>query len=208
MENQLHHQEDAALVQDYITGNEKALEMLILRHKLKIYNFIYSKVFDRYTAEDIFQETFIKVIKTLKRGVYNEEGKFLPWVMRIAHNLVIDFFRKNNRIPTFDNSDEFDIFQLIGDGNPTAEKAMIEQQVVEDLQNLIVQLPDDQKDVLTMRLYKDMSFKEIAQSTGVSINTALGRMRYAIINLRKLIEENQIILSVYLIIHLYRKFSI
>ena len=195
MENQLHHQEDAALVQDYITGNEKALEMLILRHKLKIYNFIYSKVFDRYTAEDIFQETFIKVIKTLKRGVYNEEGKFLPWVMRIAHNLVIDFFRKNNRIPTFDNSDEFDIFQLIGDGNPTAEKAMIEQQVVEDLQNLIVQLPDDQKDVLTMRLYKDMSFKEIAQSTGVSINTALGRMRYAIINLRKLIEENQIILS-------------
>ena len=195
MENQLHHQEDAVLVQDYITGNEKALEMLIVRHKLKIYNFIYSKVFDRNTAEDIFQETFIKVIKTLKRGVYNEEGKFLPWVMRIAHNLVIDFFRKNNRIPTFDNSDEFDIFQLIGDGNPTAEKAMIEQQVVEDLQNLIVQLPDDQKDVLTMRLYKDMSFKEIAESTGVSINTALGRMRYAIINLRKLIEENQIILS-------------
>jgi RNA polymerase sigma-70 factor (ECF subfamily) len=195
MEKQLQLQDDAALVQDYINGNERALEMLIKRHKLKIYNFIYSKVFDRDTAEDIFQETFIKVIKTLKRGVYNEEGKFLPWVMRIAHNLVIDFFRKNNRIPTFDNSDEFDIFQLIGDGNPTAEKAMIEEQVVEDLQNLIVQLPDDQKDVLTMRLYKDMSFKEIAESTGVSINTALGRMRYAIINLRKLVEENQIILS-------------
>lgn len=195
MEKQLQPQEDAALVQDYINGNERALEMLIKRHKLKIYNFIYSKVLDRDTSEDIFQETFIKVIKTLKRGVYNEEGKFLPWVMRIAHNLVIDFFRKNNRIPTFDNSDEFDIFQLIGDGNPTAENAMIEEQVVEDLQNLIVQLPDDQKDVLTMRLYKDMSFKEIAESTGVSINTALGRMRYAIINLRKLIEENQIILS-------------
>jgi len=195
MENQLQLQDDAALVQDYIKGNERALEMLIIRHKLKIYNFIYSKVFDRDTAEDIFQETFIKVIKTLKRGVYNEEGKFLPWVMRIAHNLVIDFFRKNNRIPTFDNSDDFDIFQLIGDGNPTAEKAMIEEQVVEDLQNLIVQLPADQKDVLTMRLYKDMSFKEIAESTGVSINTALGRMRYAIINLRKLIDENQIILS-------------
>ena len=195
MKKQLQLQDDAALVQDYINGNERALEMLIKRHKLKIYNFIYSKVFDRDTAEDIFQETFIKVIKTLKRGVYNEEGKFLPWVMRIAHNLVIDYFRKNNRIPTFDNSDEFDIFQLIGDGNPTAEKAMIEEQVVEDLQNLIVQLPDDQKDVLTMRLYKDMSFKEIAESTGVSINTALGRMRYAIINLRKLIEENQIILS-------------
>ena len=195
METQLQLQDDAALVQDYINGNERALEMLIKRHKLKIYNFIYSKVFDRDTAEDIFQETFIKVIRTLKRGVYNEEGKFLPWVMRIAHNLVIDFFRKNNRIPTFDNSDEFDIFQLIGDGNPTAEKVMIEEQVVEDLQNLIVKLPEDQKNVLTMRLYKDMSFKEIAESTGVSINTALGRMRYAIINLRKLIEENQIILS-------------
>lgn len=195
MENRLQHQDDAALVQDYINGNERALEMLIIRHKLKIYNFIYSKVFDRDTAEDIFQETFIKVIKTLKRGVYSEEGKFMPWVMRIAHNLVIDFFRKNNRIPIFDNSDEFDIFQLIGDGNPTAEISMIEEQVVEDLQKLIVELPDEQKDVLTMRLYKDMSFKEIAESTGVSINTALGRMRYAIINLRKLIEENQIILS-------------
>ena len=195
MEKQLQLQDDAALVQDYVNGNERALEMLIIRHKLRIYNFIYSKVFDRDTAEDIFQETFIKVIKTLKRGVYNEEGKFLPWVMRIAHNLVIDFFRKNNRIPTFNNSEEFDIFQLISDGNPTAEKTMIEEQVVEDLQNLIVQLPDDQKDVLTMRLYKDMSFKEIAESTGVSINTALGRMRYAIINLRKLIDENQIILS-------------
>ena len=195
MEKQLQLQDDAALVQDYVNGNERALEMLILRHKLRIYNFIYSKVFDRDTAEDIFQETFIKVIKTLKRGLYNEEGKFLPWVMRIAHNLVIDFFRKNNRIPTFDNSEEFDIFQLISDGNPSAEKTMIEAQVVEDLQNLIHQLPDDQKDVLTMRLYKDMSFKEIAESTGVSINTALGRMRYAIINLRKLIDENQIILS-------------
>lgn len=195
MENRLQHQDDSALVQDYVNGNEKALEVLIIRHKLKIYNFVYSKVFDRDTAEDIFQETFIKVIRTLKRGVYNEEGKFLPWVMRIAHNLVIDFFRKNNRIPTFDNNDEFDIFQLIGDGNPTAERVMIEEQVVEDLQKLIVELPDDQKDVLTMRLYKDMSFKEIAESTGVSINTALGRMRYAIINLRKLIEENQIILS-------------
>ena len=195
MEKQLQLQDDAALVQDYVNGNERALELLIKRHKLRIYNFIYSKVFDRDTAEDIFQETFIKVIKTLKRGVYNEEGKFLPWVMRIAHNLVIDFFRKNNRIPTFDNSEEFDIFQLISDGNPTAEKTMIEEQVVEDLQNLIHQLPADQKDVLTMRLYKDMSFKEIAESTEVSINTALGRMRYAIINLRKLIDENQIILS-------------
>ena len=196
MEKKLQLQDDAALVQDYVNGNERALEMLIKRHKLRIYNFIYSKVFDRDTAEDIFQETFIKVIKTLKRGVYNEEGKFLSWVMRIAHNLVIDFFRKNNRIPTFDNNEEFDIFQLISDGNPTAEKAMIEEQVVEDLQNLIHQLPDDQKDVLTMRLYKDMSFKEIAESTGVSINTALGRMRYALINIRRLLEENNVDLTI------------
>ena len=195
MENTLIKQDDALLVSDYISGNERALETLILRHKLKIYNFIYSKVFDRDTAEDIFQETFIKVIKTLKRGVYNEEGKFLPWVMRIAHNLVIDYFRKNNRIPTFDNNEEYDIFQLISDGSPTAERSMIDEQVVEDLQKLIVELPDDQKDVLTMRLYKDMSFKEIAETTGVSINTALGRMRYAIINLRKMVEEHQIILS-------------
>ena len=195
MDKQLQQLDDALLVSDYIKGNERALEVLVLRHKLKIYNFIYSKVFDRDTAEDIFQETFIKVIKTLKRGVYNEEGKFLPWVMRIAHNLVIDFFRKNNRIPTFDNNEEYDIFQLISDGSPTAERSMIDEQVVEDLQKLIVELPDDQKDVLTMRLYKDMSFKEIAESTGVSINTALGRMRYAIINLRKMIDEHQIILS-------------
>jgi len=195
MDKQLQQLDDAVLVSDYIKGNERALEALVLRHKLKIYNFIYSKVFDRDTAEDIFQETFIKVIKTLKRGVYNEEGKFLPWVMRIAHNLVIDFFRKNNRIPTFDNNEEYDIFQLISDGSPTAERSMIDEQVVEDLQKLIVELPDDQKDVLTMRLYKDMSFKEIAESTGVSINTALGRMRYAIINLRKMIDEHQIILS-------------
>jgi len=195
MDKQLQQLDDAVLVSDYIKGNERALEILVLRHKLKIYNFIYSKVFDRDTAEDIFQETFIKVIKTLKRGVYNEEGKFLPWVMRIAHNLVIDFFRKNNRIPTFDNNEEYDIFQLISDGSPTAERSMIDEQVVEDLQKLIVELPDDQKDVLTMRLYKDMSFKEIAESTGVSINTALGRMRYAIINLRKMIDEHQIILS-------------
>lgn len=195
MDKQLQQLDDAFLVSDYIKGNERALEVLVLRHKLKIYNFIYSKVFDRDTAEDIFQETFIKVIKTLKRGVYNEEGKFLPWVMRIAHNLVIDFFRKNNRIPTFDNNEEYDIFQLISDGSPTAERSMIDEQVVEDLQKLIVELPDDQKDVLTMRLYKDMSFKEIAESTGVSINTALGRMRYAIINLRKMIDEHQIILS-------------
>ena len=187
--------DDSFLVSEYINGSERALEVLILRHKMKIFNFINSKVMDRDTAEDIFQDTFIKVIKTLKRGVYNEEGKFLPWVMRIAHNLVIDFFRKSNRISVFENRDEFDIFQLISDDMPNKEGEMIDRQVVNDLQKLIVELPEDQKEVLTMRMYKDMSFKEIAESTGVSINTALGRMRYAIINLRKLIEDHQIILT-------------
>ena len=146
-------------------------------------------------AEDLFQETFIKVIKTLKSGVYNEEGKFLPWVMRIAHNLVIDFFRKNKRFPSFDKNDAYDIFQLIKDENPSIEKLMIDKQILNDLKKIIIKLPQDQKEVLDMRLYKEMSFKEISESTGVSINTALGRMRYAIINLRKLIIENKITLS-------------
>jgi|TARA_B110001450_G_scaffold143976_1_gene134674 RNA polymerase sigma-70 factor (ECF subfamily) len=187
-------EKDSVLVKGYINGCERSLAVLIERHKLKIYNFIYSKVFDRDIAEDIFQDTFIKVIKTLRKGSYQEEGKFLPWVMRISHNLVIDHFRKNNRIPIFESKDEFDIFQIIGDDAPNIESNMIDRQVVEDLQKLIIELPDDQREVLTMRLYKDMSFKEIAETTGVSINTALGRMRYAVINIRKLIEEHQIVL--------------
>ena len=186
---------DAQLISDYIAGNEPSLEILIYRHKSRIYNFIFSKVFDRDVAEDVFQETFIKVIKTLKRGVYNEEGKFVSWVMRIAHNLVIDHFRKSNRIPKFESNGDYDVFQFISDGTPNAEKVLINEQVVNDLQNLVAELPEDQKEVLTMRLYRDMSFKGIAESTGVSINTALGRMRYAVINLRKMIEENQIALA-------------
>ena len=186
---------DATLVQQYISGSEKAIEKLINRHQLRIFNYIKSKVLDRDTAEDIFQDTFIKVIKTLKSGVYNEEGKFLPWVMRIAHNLVIDFFRKSNRIPTIENNDEYDLFKFISDTTPNIERILFQDQLIKDLQNLILELPDDQKEVLTMRLYKDMSFKEIAENTNVSINTALGRMRYAIINLRKLAENHQIILE-------------
>ena len=195
MSNSLIKEKDSVLVKGYINGCERSLAVLIERHKLKIYNFIYSKVFDRDIAEDIFQDTFIKVIKTLRKGAYQEEGKFLPWVMRISHNLVIDHFRKSNRIPIFESKDDFDIFQIIGDDVPNVESSMIDKQVVEDLQKLITELPDDQREVLTMRLYKDMSFKEIAESTGVSINTALGRMRYAVINLRKMIEENQIALA-------------
>ncbi len=186
---------DAELVKDYINGSELALEYLVNRHKLQIFNFINSKINDRDTSEDIFQDTFIKVIRTLKNGLYNEEGKFLPWVMRIAHNLVIDHFRKSNRIPTIENNDEFDIFQFISDCSPNAEHILVEDQILSDIQRLIQELPDDQKEVLIMRLYRDMSFKEIAENTNVSINTALGRMRYAIINLRKLIDEHKIVLE-------------
>ena len=188
-------QTDAQLVSAYVSGDEKSLEILINKHKSKIYNFIFSKVLERDIAEDIFQETFIKVIKTLKNGLYNEEGKFLSWVMRISHNLIIDHFRKSNRMPKFEASDGYDVFQFITDNAPNIESNLIKDQVVNDLQNLITELPDDQKEVLNMRLYKDMSFKEIAENTGVSINTALGRMRYAIINLRKMIEDHQIVLS-------------
>jgi RNA polymerase sigma-70 factor (ECF subfamily) len=187
--------QDAELVSNYIRGDESALSVLIERHKQKIYSFIYSKVYDRDITEDIFQDTFIKVIRTLKRGKYNEEGKFLPWVMRIAHNLVIDHFRKNSRMPKFDNTGEFSIFSVLSDSSLNAEKSMIKDQVESDVRRVIEELPEDQKQVLLMRMYQDMSFKEISERTGVSINTALGRMRYALINMRKVIEQNNIILT-------------
>ena len=193
--NQKNNISDALLVSNYINGSESSLESLISRHQLQIFNFINSKINNREISEDLFQDTFIKVIRTLKNGTYNEEGKFLPWVMRIAHNLVIDYFRKSNRIPTVDNKDDFDIFQFVSDNVPNAETTLIQEQVLKDIQRLIQELPQDQKEVIIMRLYRDMSFKEIAENTNVSINTALGRMRYAIINLRKMIEENQIILE-------------
>jgi RNA polymerase sigma-70 factor (ECF subfamily) len=185
---------DSTLVKDFIKGNEKSLAVLINRHQQRLYSFIYSKVLNRDIAEDVFQDTFIKVIRTLKKGNYNEEGKFLPWVMRIAHNLVIDHFRKTNRMPAFKNTEEFDIFSVIGDGNLNAEKKMIQEQICTDVRALIEELPAEQKEVLIMRMYKDMSFREISENTGVSINTALGRMRYALMNMRKLIENNKIIL--------------
>lgn len=187
--------EDAVLVKNYINGEEYALSVLINRHKHKIYSFIYSKVFDRDITEDVFQDTFIKVIKTLKRGKYNEEGKFLPWVMRIAHNLVIDHFRRNKRMPKFDNSGEFSIFSVLSDNTLNAEKTIIKNQVESDVRRIIEELPNDQKQVLMMRMYQDMSFKEISERTGVSINTALGRMRYALINLRKVIDQHSIVLT-------------
>lgn len=187
---------DAILVKAYISGDEKALEILVLRHKSRVYNFIYSKVLDGDLSEDIFQDTFIKVIRTLKRGTYNEEGKFLPWLMRIAHNLIIDHFRKSNRMPKFESKDkEFDIFSMLKDSGRNAEKQLIVDQISADVRNLVDKLPEDQKEVVFMRLFKDMSFKEIAENTNVSINTALGRMRYAIINLRRLVVEHKIVLT-------------
>lgn len=186
---------DADLVSLYISGNENGLSTLVNRHNPRIFNFIYSKVLNRDITEDIFQDTFIKVINNIKRGKYNEEGKFLPWVMRIAHNLIIDHFRKNNRIPKFDNSGDFDIFTTISDSDLNIENKLIKSQIETHLKEIIEELPNDQKEVLFMRLYKDMSFKEISETTGVSINTALGRMRYAIINLRKIVDLNKIILT-------------
>ncbi len=187
--------DDPILIKKYIAGDERALETIINRHNQRISSFIYSKVNDRAIAEDIFQDTFIKVIRTLKRGTYSEEGKFLPWVMRIAHNLIIDYFRKSQRMPMYKGSDSFNIFSVMGDEKLNAENQIIKDQIDSELVDLIDELPVDQKEVLLMRIYKDMSFKEISENTGVSINTALGRMRYALINLRKIIEENNIVLT-------------
>ena len=187
--------QDSVLVSNYIKGDECALGVLIERHKQRIYSFIYSKVLDRDITEDIFQDTFIKVIRTLKKGNYNEEGKFLPWVMRISHNLVIDHFRKNNRMPKYDNSGDFNIFSVLSDNDLNAESRIIKNQVETDVRRLVDELPADQKEVLLMRMYQDLSFKEISEKTGVSINTALGRMRYALINLRKVIDKHNIVLT-------------
>jgi RNA polymerase sigma-70 factor (ECF subfamily) len=186
---------DAVLVKNYMSGDESALATLIQRHQSKIFGFIYSKVNDRDLSEDIFQDTFIKVIKTLKSQSYNEEGKFLPWVMRIAHNLVVDHFRKAKKMPLQRETDEYSVFNFMTDNGLNIEGQMISDQVASDLTKLLDELPEDQKEVLVMRMYQDLSFKEIAELTGVSINTALGRMRYALLNLRKIIEKNQIILT-------------
>ncbi|OXG02742.1 RNA polymerase ECF family sigma subunit [Flavobacterium araucananum] len=189
------HIPDALLVKNYVDGNEIALATLIKRHESKIYGFIYSKIADRDISNDIFQDTFIKVIKTLKSNSYNEEGKFLPWVMRISHNLIVDHFRKTKKMPMYRETEEFSIFSVMSDDSLTIENKMIFDQVEVDLKKIIEELPSDQKEVLVMRMYQDMSFKEISELTGVSINTALGRMRYALMNLRKIIDKNQIILT-------------
>ena len=186
---------DQQLIGQYIKGHEGSLEVLINRHKSKIFTHIVLIVRDRALAEDIFQDTFIKVIKTLRAGKYREEGKFLPWVMRIAHNLAVDYFRKSNRMPTTSGGDDFDIFDVISDTQASIEDVVVEDEIHSDLRALVEELPKKQKEVLIMRHYCDMSFKDIAEETNVSINTALGRMRYALINLRVLIEERDVTLT-------------
>ncbi|KAB1064789.1 RNA polymerase sigma factor [Salibacter halophilus] len=183
---------DKELVSQYLRGKEQALEILITRHKERVFTYIVSLVKDRQLADDIFQDVFIKVVNTLKRGKYNEEGKFLPWVMRISHNLVIDNFRALKRNPTIDGGGDFDIFDLIKREDPNAEDQLVWDQITGDLKEIIEELPDEQREVLKMRHYGQMSFKEIAEETNVSINTALGRMRYALINMRKTIEERRV----------------
>ena len=186
---------DQQLIGQYIKGHEGSLEVLINRHKSKIFTHIVLIVRDRALAEDLFQDTFIKVIKTLRAGKYREEGKFLPWVMRIAHNLAVDYFRKSNRMPTTSGGDDFDIFDVISDTQASIEDVVVEEEIHSDLRALVEELPKKQKEVLIMRHYCDMSFKDIAEETNVSINTALGRMRYALINLRVLIDERDVTLT-------------
>ena len=186
---------DSELIGLYTNGDEQALALLIDKHQSKIFSFIYSKTSDRELSNDIFQDTFLKVIHKLKLGAYNDEGKFLSWVMRIAHNLVIDHFRSISKVRKVRDTEEFSMLDTLTDGTPTVENFMIKEQIDNDVIKLIEFLPKDQQEVVKMRIYDDLSFQEIAELIDVSINTALGRMRYAIINLRKLIEKHQIVLT-------------
>ncbi|MGM0579531.1 MAG: RNA polymerase sigma factor [Bacteroidota bacterium] len=192
MNNQKTMLDDSQLVGQYINGNEVAFEELVNRHKSRIFTTIYMIVKDQYVAEDLMQEVFIKAIRTLKSGRYNEEGKFLPWILRIAHNLAIDKFRKNKRYPTIVMDDGNSVFETLEFAEGTFEDAQMKKDVHKSLRKLIAELPEAQKQVLIMRHYMDMSFKEISDQTGVSINTALGRMRYALINLRKKMQQYNI----------------
>jgi RNA polymerase sigma factor (sigma-70 family) len=185
---------DQDLIRQFVAGKDSSFEILLDRYRDRVFSYIVFTVKDEDLANDLFQDTFIKVVKTLKNGKYNDEGKFLPWVMRIAHNLIIDYFRKNNRIPLVRNTEENDILNRIDSGDINVEKAMVKGQIHREVKELIKFLPKEQKQVLIMRIYCEMSFKEIAEKSNVSINTALGRMRYALINLRKMIQEKELIM--------------
>ena len=187
---------DQDLVKRFTSGDKSAIEILIKRHKNRVYTYIVLIVRNQQLAEDIFQDTFIKVIKSLEAGKYKDNGKFVSWVIRIAHNLTIDHFRKAKQINTFSNEDYgTDIFNSKKLSEGTIEDILVEKQIVKEVRLLIEELPEDQKQVILLRHYGGMSFKEIAEQTDVSINTALGRMRYALINLRKLIEQKNLSLT-------------
>lgn len=179
------HVDDGTLVSRYINGDEKAFQSLLQRHKSRVYTTIYLIVKDTYLAEDLLQDTFVKAITTIKTGRYNEEGKFLPWILRIAHNLAIDYFRRDKRYPTIILEDGSNVFNTLDFSEDSAESIQIRNESHTRLREMIQRLPEQQREVLMMRHYGEMSFQEIADATGVSINTALGRMRYALINLRK-----------------------
>ena len=187
---------DEELVILYAEGNHAAFDHLLNRYKSSIHSYIYFVVRNKELTEDIFQETFVKVIMTIKQGRYTENGKFKAWITRIAHNLVIDYFRQERNENVVSNDEvEVDLFNNIKLCEGTVEDRMVRRQVLADVRNLVKHLPDNQREVLEMRYYQDLSFKEIAEKTGVSINTALGRMRYAILNMRRMAEENRIELS-------------
>jgi RNA polymerase sigma-70 factor (ECF subfamily) len=186
---------DQLLVRQYLAGNHSSLQELIEKYQGRVYGYLLMLVKDRHLADDLFQDTFLKAINKIREGSYNEEGKFLQWIMRIAHNLAIDHFRRNTRVPMVYSTEEYDIFDTIKIYDNTIEEYMITEQIHQDIRKLIEHLPTEQREVLMMRHYAKMSFKEIAEQTEVSINTALGRMRYALINMRKLIEEHQIALG-------------
>ncbi|HEY0057569.1 MAG TPA: sigma-70 family RNA polymerase sigma factor [Flavisolibacter sp.] len=185
---------DHELIQSFVAGNTNALEALVLRHKDKLYTSILFLVKDKYLAEDIFQDVFIRVIDTTRSGRYTEEGKFLPWAMRIAHNLCVDHFRKVKRTPTIKTGDDQDIFEVLNFTEESAEDRMMKKQSHNRVKDMLDLLPEDQREVIILRHYADMSFKEIATITGCSINTALGRMRYGLINLRKMMTQKKITL--------------
>ena len=186
---------DNQLIASYQSGDESALKTLITRYEKRLFSYILLSVKNKELAEDIFQDTFIKVINTIRSGNYREEGKFFQWVMRIANNLKIDHYRKMQRLPVFEGNGEYDIFDILGTREESVEQKMIREQVFSDLTRMVDYLPYEQREVLTMRIYQDYSFKEIADITGVSINTALGRMRYALINLRKIIAKNKVVIE-------------
>jgi RNA polymerase sigma factor (sigma-70 family) len=180
---------DSELVSLYMSGNDKAFGTLVQRCKSKVYTTIYLVVKDQYIAEDLTQDTFIKAIEVIREGRYNDEGKFLPWVLRIAHNLAIDNFRREKRYPNVVFEDGSSVFNTLDFAEDSIESLHIKRESHEHLRDIIKRLPDQQREVLVMRHYEDMSFQEIAEATGVSINTALGRMRYALINLRKMMGK-------------------